>query len=210
MNGNQKNNLRLDWCTHEAAKYAVLNWHYSRRMPQNKINKIGVWEDDDFKGVILYSYGNAPNFHKTYKLKQLECIELTRIALKKHINPVSRMIRISIKLLKKKNPGLKLIYSYSDMEQSHYGGIYQASNFIYVGKSESKGAVWIINGKEIHNKSVSQKYGCASIKYIREHVDKNAERVDKLHKHKYLYPLTKEIRDYIEQFRKPYPKAAVL
>ena len=36
--------LRLDFCTHEAAKHAVLRWHYSRAMPSAKLVRIGVWE----------------------------------------------------------------------------------------------------------------------------------------------------------------------
>ena len=32
----QKANLKIDWATHEAAKYACTNWHYSKSVPINK------------------------------------------------------------------------------------------------------------------------------------------------------------------------------
>ncbi len=34
--------LRVDWCSHKAAKYAVTHWHYSRTMPSGKLAKIGL------------------------------------------------------------------------------------------------------------------------------------------------------------------------
>ena len=37
--------LRLDFCSHDAAKHAVMRWHYSRQMPKAKLVKVGVWED---------------------------------------------------------------------------------------------------------------------------------------------------------------------
>ncbi len=45
-----RNGLHLDFCSHEAAKYAVMRWHYSRRMPKSKLVRIGVWEDEKFVG----------------------------------------------------------------------------------------------------------------------------------------------------------------
>ncbi len=37
--------LRVDWCSHKAAKYAVTHWHYSQTMPMRPLVKIGGWED---------------------------------------------------------------------------------------------------------------------------------------------------------------------
>ena len=32
-----KPTLKLDWCSHEAAKYAVEHWHYSKRIAQKQV-----------------------------------------------------------------------------------------------------------------------------------------------------------------------------
>ena len=40
--------LKLDWCSHEAATFAVMHWHYSKAMPKSKLAKVGVWEDGKF------------------------------------------------------------------------------------------------------------------------------------------------------------------
>ena len=49
--------LKLDWCSHEAARWAVEHWHYSKSMPTPPVVKIGVWEDERFIGVVLFSRG---------------------------------------------------------------------------------------------------------------------------------------------------------
>ena len=68
--------LRLDWCTYKAAKYAVEHWHYSRRMPDPKCAKIGVWEDGHFIGAVIFSRGvSATNISKTF-LSLLELLVL--------------------------------------------------------------------------------------------------------------------------------------
>ena len=40
--------LKVDWCSYEAAKYAVMHWHYSKTMPAGKTVKLGVWENGRF------------------------------------------------------------------------------------------------------------------------------------------------------------------
>lgn len=43
-----KPELRIDWATHEAARFACERWHYSRVIPKSKLAKFGVWEDGAF------------------------------------------------------------------------------------------------------------------------------------------------------------------
>jgi len=53
-------NLRLDWCSHAAAKYAVEHWHYSARMPKFKQIYIGAWESGRFIGAIIFGLSVTP------------------------------------------------------------------------------------------------------------------------------------------------------
>ena len=123
--------LKLDWCSHKAAKYAVEHWHYSQCMPVGKLVKIGVWENNIFIGVVLFSRGANKNMLKPYGLRQIDGCELTRVALKEHISHVSRIISIALRLLKLKCKTMQLVVSYADTTQGHIGGIYQAGNWIY-------------------------------------------------------------------------------
>ncbi len=154
--------LKIDWATHEAAKYACKNWHYSKCLPVGKMVKVGVWENNKFTGVVIFSYGANNNAAKMFNLKQTELCELTRVSLKDHKTPVSRILKISIGFLKRSNPGIKLVFSYADKtNQGHHGGIYQANGWLYLGerKTSDKGAYYFINGKKVHGRSARQKYG---------------------------------------------------
>lgn len=199
--------LHLDWCSHKAAKYAVQNWHYSKTMPTGKTVKIGVWENGKFIGVIIFGRGANRNFARPYGLGQDECCELTRIALRDHQAPVSQMLAKSFKLLKKHSPKIRLIISYADPYHGHYGGIYQANNWIYVGTSAAMARIKL-KGKLVHRKSVYVAYGRDDIPWLRANVDPKAEKVKLPAKHKYLMPLDKKMRKKVETLRKPYPKDA--
>src|SRR5690606_16022678 len=113
--------------------YACENWHYSKSMPTPPRQFVGAWEDGAFIGVVIFSRGNASGIGKPYGLKQTEVCELTRVAMRNHVTPVSRILRFAIKFLKQRSPGIKLLVSYADPGQDHHGGIYQASNWIYTG-----------------------------------------------------------------------------
>lgn len=154
--------LKIDWATYDAAKYAVEMWHYSRCLPTGKTVKIGVWENSIYIGVVIFSYGANNNAAKHFNLTQFEVCELTRVALNKHKTPVSRILAISLKFLKKQSPGIKVVFSYADKtNQDHIGTIYQANGWIYIGerKTSDKGAYYVINGKKIHGRSARAKYG---------------------------------------------------
>ena len=155
--------LRLDWCSHEAAKYACEKWHYSECLPAGKTVKVGVWEDNAFVGVVIYSHGANNNACKYFGLTQVECCELTRVALNRtHKTPVSKILSISRKLLVKLCPKIKVVFSYADKtNQQHHGGIYQADNWLYLGErtTADKGAYYFILGKKIHGRSARAKYG---------------------------------------------------
>lgn len=154
--------LKLDWATHEAAKFACIKWHYSKCLPTGKTVKVGVWENDVFKGVVIFSYGANNNSAKHFDLSQQEVCELTRVALHNHDAPVSRILSIALKFLKKQSPGIKVVFSYADKSnQGHHGGIYQANGWTYLGErtTASKGAYYFINGKKMHGRSARAKYG---------------------------------------------------
>jgi hypothetical protein len=127
--------LKVDFCSHEAAKYACEHWHYSKRMYVNKTVKFGVWEDDKFVGVVVYGIG-CQFIAKPYGLKNTEVCELVRVAMREHETPVSKILSITLKKLKKENPRLKLIVSFADSSKNHHGGIYQANNWLYIGSQE--------------------------------------------------------------------------
>jgi len=199
-----KADLRIDWATHAAAKYACENWHYSGCLPAGKLVKVGVWEFDKFIGVVLFGRGATPNLGKPYKLGQDECVELVRIALTKHVNAVSRISSIAMKFLHSSNLKLRLVVSFADKSQGHHGGIYQAGNWTYNGQG-NPAKFYMIRGKLTHPRSIGTKGLVQNIHGARK-LDPNATVVDVPGKHRYLMPLDAAMRAQIAPLAKPYPK----
>ncbi|AWX56894.1 protein Mom [Brevibacillus brevis] len=199
--------LKVDWATHEAAKFACENFHYSKSLPAGKSVKIGAWEDGKFIGVVIFSRGANSRIGSPYGLNQKECCELTRVALTTHKSFVSEILAKAIKFLKEQSPNVQLIVSYADVEQNHHGGIYQATNWIYEGKTGGE-HYFIIHGKKTHGKSIHSRYGKGSqrLEWIRKNIDSHAENYTTQGKHKYLMPLNKKIRKKLLALHKPYPK----
>lgn len=187
--------LRIDWATYEAAKYACENWHYSKCLPVGKLTKIGVWEHEKFVGVVIFSRGANKNMLLAYGLSQDEGCELTRIALHRHVNPVSRIVSIALKFLKKMQPKLRLVVSYADPEAGHHGGIYQAGNWIYTGTG-SKSVKVFYRGKWSHKKTVDD----AGIN------QENLRKKTVAGKHRYLMVLDDKMRKAVLSLRKEFPK----
>jgi len=190
-------------CSHEAAKYAVEKWHYSRTMPKSKLVKFGAWENGEFIGAVIFGMGANNQIGSPYSLTQHQCCELVRVALSRHQSPTSQIVSKTLKELAKAMPGLRLVVSYADTAQSHYGGIYQAMNWIYVGFDKQTKVVQLDTGEVIHKRVFHLRYGHSTIGKV-----KGAMYIDVLPKHKYLYPLDKAMRRQIEPLAKPYPKRA--
>jgi len=197
--------LRLDWCSYDAAKYAVEHWHYSGTMPSGKTLKIGVWEDNQFIGVVIYSRGATPQIGSPFGLSQTEVCELTRVALDEHNTPVTRILSISRKLLTDKSPDIRLIVSYADPDQNHEGTIYQADNWHYHGQGDDDLYIQY-KGEVRHPKSFYSTYGTQSVAKLKEILGPdNVEGVYMPGKRKYVYALGGEMERKVKQMAEPYP-----
>lgn len=190
--------LRLDWCSHEAASYACEHWHYAEVIPKSKLAKIGVWEDEQFRGAVVFGVGATSDLVKRYGLRMEQGCELVRIALRSHCTPVSRIVAIALKILVKTYPGLRLVVSFSDPAYGHHGGIYQGGGWIYTGQSPSTDE-YLYRGKRWHGRAFRHLY-----RGLEHHPDVHIVKGSA--KHRYLMPLDDEIRVRIAHLAKPYPK----
>lgn len=199
--------LKLDYVSHAAARHAVTHWHYSKSMPVGKSVRIGVWEDGQYIGCVVFARGAAMNLGKPYGLKQTEICELARVALSRHHTPVSRILAIAVKMLRKIYD-VRLIVSFADKDQDHHGGIYQACGWLYTGDT---GQHWIFenkDGQRLHPRQVSAS-GLRPEFGVVKRVDKIADcvRVRAKGKHRYVLPLCPEVAARLKPL--PYPKRAV-
>lgn len=201
--------MRISKGTYEGAKYACRHFHYSKSVPVTQYI-YNIWNDkDEWCGVIIYGSGANPSIAEVYDKWAGQVIELERVALngKQGHGTTSTAVSLSLKMLKKEAPWVDLIVSYADLDQNHMGILYQATNWIYTGlaNADTLGA-FIVRGQKMHPKSVHSKGWKQSLLWLRENVDPKAQEFITKGKHKYLMPMTKEMRKRIEILKQEYPK----
>lgn len=182
-------------CSHEAAKHAVENWHYSRILPTGKLVKFGAWENDRYIGCVIFSRGASPHLGKAFDLDATEVCELTRVALTDHQAPVSQIVAEAMRGLRATNPGVRIVISFADPKEGHHGGIYQAGNWIYTGQSNPV-TEYLIEGRWRHTRGAWN-----------DPRRKNAKSRISPGKHRYVYPLDKQMRRRLNKQALEYPHA---
>lgn len=168
----------------------------------------GLYENDSIIGVILYGNPTAPTtLDICGKGNRKEVIELTRLWIKDGtpINTESFFIGNTIKKIKK-----KIIIAFADPEYNHIGVIYQATNFIYTGRSDRGGNVIAIRNNKIHNKTLWKQYKTAD--RIREVFGaENVYYKPYITKLRYVYFNVKNKKPFMDHLIYsilPYPKRA--
>ena len=134
--------MRLTRATPAAIRYACMHYHYAKAVPSVQYGYNVYNDSEEWCGVICYGSGATPNIGKPYGLKQGEILELVRVALNGKQEKTSQAVSASLRQLHKDNRVLKMVVSYADIDQNHYGTIYQATNFIYLGTLSHCFYVW--------------------------------------------------------------------
>ena len=203
--------LHIDFATVEAARTAVERFHYSKSYPLGTSFRFGAWEYGKFVGAVCFGNGGSPNmidkWAKEYDWNKLDILELVRVAFKEHEASISKIISISLSMLKKHVPNIQVVVSYADTNYGHHGGIYQASNWIYLGMTPSSHTYRDRRGKIWHSRSE----WCVrkgSAKFISGTKHEKSRLVVMSGKHRYVWIFDKKLRAKIALQAKEYPKAA--
>ena len=185
----------------KAIVYSCKNYHYSKKPPVLNGFSFSVFnKNNEFCGCIVYGYGGNYRIGNKYGLKQGQVLELVRMALNGKQSSTSKALSLSLKLLKKKAPSVKLVVSYADKGQNHIGIIYQATNWIYETQNESSTTEYLINNIWLHSRS-------ANMIIKRKNLNRASIKKRKASgKIKYLYPLNKDLRVKLLKISKKYPK----
>lgn len=201
--------ITLKRATSEAVRYACMNFHYAKRIPQTRW-AYNVYEDNVWCGVVVFGDGAQHNIATAVGFNFGEVCELERVALNGKQAFTSQVVSEALKKLHKDAPHLKAVVSYADANQQHVGTIYQATNWIYIGDtsktSGSKPDAYIIHGKPHHPRSVGAMGYRQSISWLRENIDPNAQEVWGLPKYKYIFVFDKKKRKDMAKKALPYPK----
>lgn len=197
-----KTKLLIAPCEHKAAKFSVINWHYSHKMPVGKLTLFGAWEDDKYIGAMVFGRGATSQIGKPFNLEQHQICELVRVAFKRHKVEVTRCISIALRLLKKNSPTMRLVVSYADPLQGHDGAIYRAGNWFYLGQTSAttmyfNGSRWL-HARELTSGSWAKK------RWTKEQIADMPKR-ELPGKYKFAMPLDKEMREIIEKMAVDFP-----
>lgn len=200
--------MRLEKASGPAIRYACINFHYSKKVPQIRLGYSVFNDANEWCGVVLFSNGANPRIAQEFGLVQGQVVELVRMALNGKQAFTSQVLAMALKQIKKDAPALKMIVSYADRNQEHIGTIYQATNWYYIGEYANERGI-MLNGKMIHRRSIGKKYGKSGIEFLRKNVDPNAEVIKGLCKIKYVFPIDKKMIPLVKSLAKPYPKKEI-
>lgn len=202
--------MRITRATKKACDYACKYFHYAKCTPIIKAAYNVFNDNNEWCGVIIYGPGANCNIAKPYDKYQGQVLELVRVALngKQGHGKTSEALSMSLKAIKKELPCVDIIVSYADLDQNHMGILYQSTNWIYTGISnQNQRGAFIIHGKKMHPKSVCSKGWKESIIWLKEHIDIDAQEFVTKGKHRYIYLLSKNLRQKYLKIAQKYPKA---
>ncbi len=158
--------------SYEFAKNIILKYEWLGTMA-NTTRHFGIFFENKCGGVVCFGRSLAGNCYieRMFGISKKELWVLARGACV-HWAPVntnSKLIGTSLKQLKKVEPNAKVVIAYSDPQAGEIGTVYQATNWLYLGKGRSRTCVLKENGNIIHSRYFSQKGGIKAMKkYIKE------------------------------------------
>lgn len=133
----------------------VATYHYSKIMPDCASNCYAGFYGNKLAGVVVYGNGSNNNTFSALipDIKVKNCSELMRLWSPDSMpkNTESRLISKSLNLLPNE---IFLVVSFADPSYKHNGGIYQATNFYYCGKSNPSKMLKDKNGKIFHVRTI--------------------------------------------------------
>lgn len=185
----------------------MLNLHYAKRIPSISF-AYGLIKDGDLVGVV--TYGTPPSSTLCRGIcgdeYQKDVVELNRLVLKNNgKNEASRLVGGSMKLL----PTPKIVVSFADSAQDHYGYVYQATNFLYTGLS-AKFVDPCVKGLE-HQHHATYAHGLSNKEVVEKYGSENVYFIERSRKHRYIKFLgnKREIKTMMGSLKYtvfPYPK----
>lgn len=135
-------------------------YHYTGSIGNSQVGRFAV-SDDEGKVVSMVAIGNAGNVHGLAKKLDLYDykgnIEVTRVATHPDAPSMTTTQAVAAVLRQLGEEGWEWVFSYADSGQGHHGGIYQALNAVYIGRSP--GAIlFTLDGTRLHNRIIAEKY----------------------------------------------------
>ena len=163
--------------------------------------------DGKIEGVVVYGQPGPSIQRYAFHDRTFKLYELCRLVIQTDKkNASSFLIANSLKMLEKPCA----VVSYADMEYHHCGFIYQATNWLYTGKTKSHDHTYIVDGERLQPITIRDRFGITKVKAWAK--ENNIETVAPSFKHRYFYICSnkRDKKKMLETLRydviTPYPK----
>lgn len=185
----------------------LLNVHYAKRIPPISF-AFGLFKLEKLVGVVTFGVPASPPLCKGICGQEFRhlVLELNRLCLVNNAKgEASRLVGASLRLL----PKPRIIVSYADTAQDHVGVVYQATNFIYTGKTKPRTELAVKGLEHMHSKALSNLANKQEL--LKKYGDRVYQRPRSV-KHRYIYFIgsKKDRANFMQNLRYsvlPYPKS---
>lgn len=198
--------------SYRTAARMVERYHYAHRAPPI-VAAVGLYVDDVLAGCVTYGIPAVPNVQRACgeELRK-RTLELNRLYIHDWAgkNSESYLVGASFRWLADKWPEYRVLVSYADSAQGHFGYIYQATNWTYTGESREGCEGFTVGRDTIHAKDMNNRHGTSAVAAILQ-LYPGAVAIPGSPKHRYVYFLgdrrqKRELRQALRWPVLPYPK----
>lgn len=215
--------LHIKEINKDTAVSFVQKYHYSKILPRLTKHYLGFLENKTLMGVVTLGWGTQPKqtirkLFPGYKFNSSDYYEIGKMCFlpsKNNSNFGSQCLSALVKWIKK-NLNILFLYTLADGIMGKCGYVYQASNFIYIGKFKTSVYMDKKTGEKIHPRSSKQlclenakRDGKDKVFWL-THDFCEYKGIYKIlgFMFRYIYPLNKKVRKIInkEYSKLEYPK----
>jgi len=147
------------------ASQMVLTHHYSHRVPGSVVLVGSLHLDGGLFGgdgeCVAAAFFSLPPTRWSE-----DVLELTRLVRADDRVPLSMLISLCVKALRKQKHDL--LVSFADRTQGHEGFVYRASNWNYARCNDRSNDGVVVNGRFVPGRSAVGKYGTRSVDKLRK------------------------------------------
>jgi hypothetical protein len=194
--------------TYELALSFLSAWHYLNYVP--KLYKYyGWWDERGLAGVAVIGLVQSRGvLGKLFGDTRLRACELNRFALRDDLPTNSESYFLSRLLKVLRGRGYEAVISYADPEYQHKGVIYQATNWLYTGLSDSDTKPrYFIDGIEVPPRSLYNWHGTQGVPAMKAIYGDRLVLKPRFNKHRYIAALTRKAKNAL-RIKLPYPVTA--
>lgn len=196
------------------ASEIIRKYHYSGKVVPNSKLHLGVFDrtSDKIAGVLSFGYPMNPRKTPAKLVKgghAAEMYELSRMAMTDDAPKFSesQAIGLAIKWIKRFQPEIRWLLSFSDGKEGNVGTIYQATNWEYYGYNVSN-SFYDLDGEIVHRVTSWHRHreGRTCGRTEREILCDIYDNVSVIYakQHIYIFRIDKSVQVLRE--RQPYPK----